>query len=196
VAAIAAGMNPAMSSWIALRHRVAFEPGARVLVLGATGNAGRLAVEVAEHLGASEVIAAGRGFEVDEAAAGVDVVIDYVWGEPAARTLADVITRRGDRGRPLDWIQIGSVAGPTAPIPSAALRAANLRIVGSGQGSVSTADIVSELPALAAELSAGTFRVDPAPVALSDVERTWTANDSCTTASTSSRSFESGMPPV
>ena len=68
-----------------------------------------------------------------------------------------------DRGRPLDWIQIGSVAGPDLTLPSAALRAANLRILGSGQGSVSTAAIVAELPALAAEIAAGAFTVDAAP---------------------------------
>ena len=44
---IAAAMNPAMSSWIALRRRIAFEPGQSVLVLGATGNAGQLAVQIA-----------------------------------------------------------------------------------------------------------------------------------------------------
>ena len=60
-------------------------------------------------------------------------------------------------------------AGPTAAIPSAALRATGLRIVGSGQGSVSTRAIVEELPALAAELSKGTFTVDPSRP-LSDVE--------------------------
>src|ERR1700753_2744405 len=37
---IAAGMNPAMSAWVALRRRIAFEPGRSVLVLGATGSAG------------------------------------------------------------------------------------------------------------------------------------------------------------
>src|SRR5207253_2002409 len=63
VAAIAAGMNPAMSSWVGLRRRIAFEAGQNVLVLGATGNAGRLAVQVARHLGASRVIAAGRDAE-------------------------------------------------------------------------------------------------------------------------------------
>ncbi len=58
--AVAAAMNPAMSSWVALRRRIDFRSGQRVLVLGATGNAGRLAVQVARHLGASAVVAAGR----------------------------------------------------------------------------------------------------------------------------------------
>ncbi|HVZ72143.1 MAG TPA: zinc-binding alcohol dehydrogenase family protein [Polyangia bacterium] len=194
--AVAAAMNPAMSSWIALRRRIAFEAGQRVLVLGATGNAGRMAVEVARRLGAAQIVAAGRdqrrlatlsavgttdvvsledARRLGEAAARVDVVLDYVWGAPAAAALVAVVTGRADRGQPLSWIQIGSVAGPDAPIPSAALRAARLQIVGSGQGSVSTRDIVAELPALAAEITRGTFTIDARPTPLADVERAWSA---------------------
>jgi len=58
--AVAAGMNPAMSSWLALRQRIRFEAGQDVLILGATGNAGQLAVQVAAFLGAKRIIAAGR----------------------------------------------------------------------------------------------------------------------------------------
>ncbi len=172
---IAAAMNPAMSSWIALRRRITFEPGQSVLVIGATGNAGRLAVQVATHLGAGKVIAAQAD---EDEGADVDVVIDYVWGQPAADAIRDLITNRPDRGKPLTWIQIGSVAGPTAAIPSAALRAARLQIVGSGQGSVPTADILAELPALAEEITKGTFQVDARPVPLADVEAVWTATRS------------------
>ncbi|MFW8746286.1 hypothetical protein ACOI9R_39730, partial [Mesorhizobium japonicum] len=43
-----------------LRRRIAFPPGQRVLVLGATGNAGRLAVPIASRLGAGEVVAVAR----------------------------------------------------------------------------------------------------------------------------------------
>jgi NADPH:quinone reductase-like Zn-dependent oxidoreductase len=57
---IAAAMNPAMSSWVALRRRVPIEAGQSVLVLGATGNAGSMAVQVAKRLGAGRVIGAGR----------------------------------------------------------------------------------------------------------------------------------------
>src|SRR5580658_9287650 len=58
--AVAAAMNPAMSSWVALRQRVPFPPGQDVLVLGATGNAGQMAVQIAKLAGAKNVIAAGR----------------------------------------------------------------------------------------------------------------------------------------
>src|SRR6202034_3596717 len=57
---VAAAVNPVMSSWIALRQRTNFEPGQSVLVLGATGSSGRMAVQVAKHLGAGHVIGAGR----------------------------------------------------------------------------------------------------------------------------------------
>jgi NADPH:quinone reductase-like Zn-dependent oxidoreductase len=198
-ATIAAAMNPAMSSWIALRARIAMQPGQRVLVLGATGNAGQMAVEIAKHLGAGHVIGAGRDAErlaaladlgadvtvslagedaddaLGEAAAGVDVVVDYLWGTPAERAIRALVTHRHDRSRRLDWIQIGSVAGPDVALPSAALRAANLRIMGSGQGSVTTAAIVAELPALASAIAAGTLKVNAAQVPLCEVETAWNA---------------------
>jgi NADPH:quinone reductase-like Zn-dependent oxidoreductase len=191
-ATIAAAMNPAMSSWLALRARIAIQPGQQVLVLGATGNAGQLAVEIAKRLGAGLVVGAGRDAErlsalaalgadltvsLDDdalaAAADVDIVLDYLWGAPAERAMRALITRRRDRGRPLDWIQIGSVAGPDIALPSAALRAANLRVMGSGQGSVGTAEIVAQLPGLAAEIPALT--VNALAVPLSEVERAWSA---------------------
>ena len=61
--AIAAAMNPATSSWVALRRRISFQPGQRVLVLAATGNSGQLAVQIAKHFGAGHVIGAGRHAE-------------------------------------------------------------------------------------------------------------------------------------
>jgi NADPH:quinone reductase-like Zn-dependent oxidoreductase len=198
---IAAAMNPAMSSWVALRRRITFRPGQDVLVLGATGSAGRMAVQVARHLGAGRVTGAGRqpaalaalpGLGADAAvsldgdpdeaaarlgaaAADVDVVLDYLWGPPAAAAMAAIVTRRADRVRPLTWVQIGSVAGATAAVPSAALRASRLGLVGSGQGSVPVGDIVAELPALAGEITGGTFEVGARAVPLADVTAAWAA---------------------
>ncbi|MFF0575557.1 zinc-binding dehydrogenase [Streptosporangium saharense] len=189
---IAAAMNPAMSSWVALRRRVDFHAGQRVLVLGATGNAGRMAVQIAKLFGAAQVIAAGRdttrlkaltALGADETitfdqlghAADVDVVIDYVWGERAAAAMIPMLTARADRTAPLTWIQIGSVAGQTAPIPSAALRSARLQIVGSGIGSVPARDFLSELPELASAVTAGAIDVRARAVPLAQVEQMWAA---------------------
>lgn len=196
--AIAAAMNPGMSSWVGLRRRAELAPGETVLVLGATGNAGRMAIQIAKHLGAGEVVAAGRDPEalallpelgadrvvalgaedaidaLGEAAAEVDVVIDYLWGKPAEAAIPAIVRRRRDRSRALRWVQIGSVAGPEIALPSVALRAANLKVMGSGQGSVSTAGIVAELPELAREIDRGAFAVDAEAIPLAEVEEAWT----------------------
>jgi NADPH:quinone reductase-like Zn-dependent oxidoreductase len=200
---IAAAMNPAMSSWVALRQRVTFPPGQTVLVLAATGNAGRMAVQVAKRLGASHVIGAGRQPErlaaltalgadatvalddtpaevaqrLGQAARDADVVIDYLWGQPTADAMLAVVMDRTDRGKPLTWIEVGSVAGPTAAVPSAALRAARLQIIGSGQGSVPTRDILAELPDLATEITNGTFQIDARAIPLADIETAWKDTD-------------------
>jgi NADPH:quinone reductase-like Zn-dependent oxidoreductase len=197
--AVAAAMNPAMSSWVALRSRVTLEPGARVLVLGATGNAGQLAVQIAKRLGAAHVVGAGRDAErldllpalgADEkvsllddpekvadrlgrSAGDADVVIDYLWGPTAELAMPALLTARPDRAKPLAWIQIGSMAGAEITLPSYLLRAANLQIMGSGQGSVTTAGILAELPALVAEIASGALAVDPLAVPLSEVEQAW-----------------------
>ena len=197
--AVAAAMNPAMSSWVALRQRVPFQAGQNVLVLGATGHAGQLAVQIAKLFGANQIIAAGRdagrlaglpalgatstvGLDGDSgtvarrlgrAASEVDVVIDYLWGQPTTAAMIAVVNDRADRGQLLTWIEIGSVAGSTATIPSAALRAARLQIVGSGQGSVSTREILAELPALAQQITTGAFDIDARPTPLAGVEQAW-----------------------
>ena len=113
--------NPAMSSWAALSFRAKFVAGESVLILGATGVAGQLAVQIAKRRGASRVIACGRNPEAltktkslgadatislelphddlvaalrREIDAGIDVVLDYLWGPPAEATL-EAIAKKG-----------------------------------------------------------------------------------------------------
>jgi NADPH:quinone reductase-like Zn-dependent oxidoreductase len=203
VAKLAAAMNPAMSSWVALRRRVPLEPGQSVLVLGATGNAGTMAVQVANRLGAGRVVGAGRdlnrldaltalgadevvpltgdadatGRALGAAAGEADIVLDYVWGKPAQQAIMALLSARSDRSRAMNWIQIGAMAGPTIELPSVALRSANLRIQGNGQGAVSAAAYLAELPSLADEIDAGTIAVTPNTKPLADVEAIWTRPD-------------------
>jgi NADPH:quinone reductase-like Zn-dependent oxidoreductase len=204
VAKIAAAMNPAMSAWVALRRRVPIEPGQSVLVLGATGNAGQMAIQVAKRLGAGRVVGAGRdetrlaslpalgadatvaltvdgdatGAALAEAASEVDLVIDYLWGKPASEAMMALIRARSDRSRALNWIQIGSMAGPTIELPSVALRSANFRLQGNGQGAVSTQAYLAELPSLIDEINHGGIAVAARPAPLADVETVWMAPES------------------
>ncbi|MGD0392833.1 MAG: zinc-binding alcohol dehydrogenase family protein [Acidimicrobiales bacterium] len=198
---LAAAMNPGLSSWVALQQRVTFTTGQSVLILGATGSAGQLAVQIAKHLGAGEVVAAGRGADklavlgglgadhtIDLAAdpesvaqdltakaADVDVVLDYLWGKPAESAIMPLLVGRRDRTRLISWVQIGAVAGAGINLPSVALRQANIHFLGSGQGSVSTAGILSVLPPLAEEIDRGTFSIDAVARPLADVESIWSA---------------------
>jgi NADPH:quinone reductase-like Zn-dependent oxidoreductase len=202
-ATVAATMNPAMSAWIALRLRVPIEAGQSVLVFGATGNAGTMAIQVAKLLGAGRVVGAGRNLErlnalaalgadqivqltddsdatataLADAAANVDIVIDYLWGPPTERAITALLTARSDRARLLNWIQIGAMAGPTIELPSVALRSANLRLQGSGQGSVSRETYLAELPALVDQINHGTIALTAHPRALEDVQQIWASQD-------------------
>ena len=132
----AAIANPGMSSWAAYSERAKLQAGETVLVNGATGAAGRLAVQIAKHLGAKKVIATGRNADAlksvealgadvtiplveDEAALeesfreqfalGVDVVIDYLWGKSAERLLI-AGAKAGRDAVPIRFVQIGAVS--------------------------------------------------------------------------------------
>ncbi len=134
----AAIANPAMSSWVALTARAKFIPGESVLILGAAGVAGQLSIQIAKRLGARRVIAAGRGsldklkdlgadaiiqtdaepatvvaaFREELAGSGIDVVLDYLWGQPAERFFRSHLPkgpRQKRTSRPLrsDWRKRG-----------------------------------------------------------------------------------------
>lgn len=194
-------MNPGMSSWVALQQRLTFTSGQSVLILGATGSAGQLAIQIAKYLGAGTVVAAGHGRgkldalgslgadvtidlsaapeqvaqDLSAKAANVDVVLDYLWGPPAEAAIMPLLSGRRDRAELLSWVQIGAVTGPTISLPSAALRQANVHFFGSGQGSVSPAGILATLPTLAAEIDKGTFSIDAVARPLAEVESIWSA---------------------
>jgi len=182
---------------------VPLKPGQSVLVLGATGNAGAMSVQVAKLLGAGRVMGAGRDLDrlnelfsigVDEvvqltddsdatdsaladAAADVDIVIDYLWGTPAQRAIVALLTGRSDRSREMNWIQIGAMAGPTIELPSVALRSANFRLQGNGQGAVSTEVYLAELPSLVEQIHSGKITVRVNSLPLADVENIWPLPD-------------------
>ncbi|MEA2494526.1 MAG: hypothetical protein QOJ29_2437 [Thermoleophilaceae bacterium] len=134
-----------LTGWLAVEWRAHVRGGERVLVLGASGVVGLVAVQAARILGASQIVAAGRDAQALEAAraAGAhavvtlgsdlggpyDVVIDPLWG-PAAEA---AIRAAGYSAR---YVQLGQSAGPEATLRSGDIRGKSLAIVGFTLGHV------------------------------------------------------------
>ncbi|MGB9029829.1 MAG: zinc-binding alcohol dehydrogenase family protein [Acidobacteriaceae bacterium] len=198
---VAALINPAMSSWAALTQRIQFAPGESTLILGATGSAGHLAVQIARRLGAKRVVAVGRNPQALEETKnlgadatislnqdrealvaafraeinqGIDVILDYLWGAPAEALLAAIVQKGLDHaaGR-LRYVQIGNSAGPTISLDAAALRSSGLELLGSGFGSVSMEKIFESLRSILQEAAKSPFRIKLITAPLSDVEKLW-----------------------
>jgi NADPH:quinone reductase-like Zn-dependent oxidoreductase len=165
----AAIANPGMSAWAALTERAAARPGETVLVNGAAGTAGRLAVQLAKYFGAGKVIATGRNenelkellslgadavipftlgasgpqgakqYEqalIAEFAQGIDVVIDYLWGE-SAKTVIVAIAKAVEDAHPVRFVHVGGASREeNVALPGAALRSSAIQLMGSGAKSV------------------------------------------------------------
>lgn len=154
--------NAVIGAAMALRFRAGIEPGDRVLVNGATGFTGRVAVQIAKHYGAKRVIATGRNPQsldelrelgADEVISvqqsdeefmsqlrklhGKDpfnVIVDYLWGHTAEMILASLKGRGAFTPR-TRFVSVGSVTGDLIQLSAANLRSADLQISGSGLGS-------------------------------------------------------------
>ncbi len=200
----AAIANPGMSSWAAYTERAELKAGETVLVNGATGTAGRLAVQIAKHLGAKKVIATARnadplasvaalGADVtiplvenesiledrfkEQFAAGVDVVIDYLWGKSAERLLI-AAAKAGADAVPIRFVQGGSASGSDITLPSAVLRSSAIELMGSGIGSIALDCFVRCIGELLHAAVPGGFQIAAKAVPLSEVEQAWPNDDS------------------
>ncbi|MFI1202715.1 zinc-binding alcohol dehydrogenase family protein [Streptomyces sp. NPDC020883] len=199
---VAGAMNPAMSAWLALTHRAGLKPGERVLILGATGNAGQMAVQLARLLGAGTITAAGRNAHtlaglpalgadhtvaltaaddtiaarLAETAANADVVVDYLWGHPTEVALAALSDARTDPATRLRWVHVGAMAGPDITLPGATLRKADIDFRGSGQGSVPPVEMHTAHRELVDRLPTDNLTIETLAIPLSEVGTAWATN--------------------
>ncbi|HEX3779588.1 MAG TPA: zinc-binding alcohol dehydrogenase family protein [Pseudonocardiaceae bacterium] len=183
--------NAGLAALMPLSWQAGLRPGERVLVLGATGVVGRLAVQAARLLGAGTVVAAGRDVaaladlrelgadttvRLDEAGlverfreaagGGVDVIIDYTWGEPAVAAL-----HAGAVG--VRWVQIGDRANGEVVLPSALLRALGATIYGYTPMNAPADTRRAAYLQLVDWAAAGDLRVDFEAVPLREVSQVW-----------------------
>jgi len=199
----AALANPAMSSLAALVHRAQFIKGESVLINGANGVSGRLAIQIARILGARRIVVTARNArsrnELLELGAdafialangresvvadvkthllvGFDVVLDYLWGTPAEWVL-EGIAAAAKRPKPnrVRFITIGASAGAATALPSAWLRSGPLELLGSGLGSVPTPNLVGAVAQVADILRSHTLPIDAVGVPIHGVSTQWTS---------------------
>jgi NADPH:quinone reductase-like Zn-dependent oxidoreductase len=202
--AAAAIAIPGMSSWAALVDRGGFVAGETVLINGATGTSGRLAVQIAKHLGAGKVIATGRreaalasiktagadvtiSLEQEEGALnhafesqfaeGVDVVLDYLWGT-SARALLIAAAKASPDDHPVRFVQIGSISGAEIQLPSAVLRSAPITLSGSGMGSVALPRLLHAMQEVFNAAVPAGLRTETEIVPLADIDKHWGNADS------------------
>lgn len=184
-----------LASWNALSRRARLDGGEVVMVLGATGAAGAMALQVARHFGAGRVIAVGRNaaklarLDADETIvlddgadaalrarfeAGVDVVLDFVWGEPAARVLAAAAGPVMRSGAPrLRYVQLGNIAGESIALRADLLRSTGLELLGCGIGSIAVKEMVAAAGELLAAAATTRFDVPFASIPLHAIADAW-----------------------
>ena len=200
-AAAAAIANPGVSAWLTLTNRAKLAQRETVLILGATGVTGMLAIQIAKILGASRVVAAGRNPERLAALAAVgadatislnqapeqlteafrrqnserrfDVIVDYVWGTPTEMLLAALTAQEfGASGSETRLVQAGESAGSTIQLHAAALRSTALTMMGTA--GVPPLEVLSAaLAQVFGHAAAGRLRVETEQARLCDLESAW-----------------------
>ncbi len=192
--AVAAGLGIAgLAGWLPFAWRAPLEGGENVLVLGATGSVGLVAVQTAKLLGAARVVAAGRSpegleravslgadaalrlDETDDLVAafkdafggdGPSYVFDPLWGAPAAAAAQAAVP----------WatiVNLGQSAGATSELASAAVRFKSLSILGHTNFAVPADELAEHYRRLVEHVTAGDIVFEVERVPLDDVGAAW-----------------------
>src|SRR6202167_2198103 len=188
---------------LSIKTAAGFVPGETVLVQGATGVAGRLAVKVARLLGAGRIVATGRdsgklrevqalGADTvistkvcdDELAQayrdargdGYDVVVDFLWGRPTEILLHTLIPQAFAFPKPTRLIQIGESAGTTLTLAASSLRTSGVEIYGASKG-LDAATIGQVYAQVVTWAQSGELTFDMETVPLSDIAAAWQRTD-------------------
>lgn len=186
---VAAMVNPAMSSWMALTRRVeGLKEGFSVGILGVTSASGKLGVHIAKQMGAGRIVGVARNEGAMKAIKGldqcvvlkdkaeetqwdkfgpVDIVLDYLYGKPAQEMLKQL-----PKGVKVQYVQIGNLAGDEIDLPGSVLKSFNVTLRGSGPGAWSGEELAQGMPGIV-KVAAGLERQKLRVEKLVDIENVW-----------------------
>jgi NADPH:quinone reductase-like Zn-dependent oxidoreductase len=193
--------NPGVSAWLSLAHSAKLAAGETVLILGATGVTGKLAIQIAKILGAGRIVAAGRNeralsalhelgadstirldapdqelvaaFRREASEKRFDVIIDYLWGRPTEALLKAITgSEFAVAESEIRLVEVGESAGSTITLPAAVLRSTALRIRGTG-GMPSWDILTDAFEQVMNSVARGTLRINIERVPLSEIEDAW-----------------------
>ncbi|QPA32578.1 quinone oxidoreductase family protein [Thermaerobacillus caldiproteolyticus] len=194
----------ALSSLFPLKWGAKLQPGETVLINGATGVSGKLAVQIAKLLGAGRVVGTGRNPEsmkrvlelgadavidlkqsdeeladsfIKEAGEGYDVILDFLWGRPTEILIKTFVPHElVPVSRRVRLVQIGEKAGSTISLSADALRTSGLEIFGGAAGW--TPEAINEATnQVWAWIKEGKLSMDIETVPLKDIESVWKRTD-------------------
>ncbi len=196
--------NPGVSAWLSLKYIAKLAAGETVLILGATGVTGKVAVQIAKILGAGRIAAAGRNeqilgslhelgadatirldlpnhdlieaFRREAAQNRFDVVIDYLWGQPTEALLSAITTSEfAAAGSQTRLVEVGESAGPTITLHAAVLRSTSLTILGTA--GIPPWDVLTDAFHQVMNYAArGKLRIETERVPLTEIRDAWERN--------------------
>jgi NADPH:quinone reductase-like Zn-dependent oxidoreductase len=191
-----------LTSMLPLKYSAELQPGETVLINGATGVSGRIAVQVTKLLGADNIIGTGRNAnslelliqlgatgvidlnqpeetlkkQYSAIAPTVDVIIDFLWGHPAELLLSAFIpTYAGFPKKIVRYIQVGESAGSHINIPASILRTSGLAMLGAAPLNMDI--LTQEMVQVWNDIKEGKFYMDIERIPLSDIASAWVRTD-------------------
>lgn len=197
-------MPSVLTSMLPLKYSAKLRQGETILINGATGVSGRIAVQVAKMLGAAKIIGTGRNesslqlltklgcdetinlSRTDEGLQkafkraidgdGFDVVIDFLWGRPAEILISTLIPEEvGFARRTIRYIQVGEKAGSNIIVPASAFRTSGLQLMGMGE--LPNDVLAQEIDAVWKGMLKNQFYMEIEVVPLSDISQAWQRSD-------------------
>ncbi|WEG10115.1 zinc-binding alcohol dehydrogenase family protein [Microbacterium horticulturae] len=203
------GIEPSTAATLAtaitgmsMKTAAGLQPGETVLVQGATGVAGRLAVQIARLLGAGRIVATGRDAAAlasladlgadavidtsvsdddlvrayrDAAGDGYDVVVDFLWGRPTRMLCEALIPETFAIGKPVRLVQVGEAAGDAFELPARAVRTSGLEIYGAARNLM--AGMADAYAQVVEWVRSGELVIDVTTMPLSRIAEAWQRTD-------------------